>query len=144
MYLFSVFDYPQTGQDQLQHTMAGRNGREMVDMTDTCSICNVVFEDPRMLKCNHNFCFKCIKRCVAKQHYQTSMLCPICKAFSRFPKGKLDDIPSSELHSKQKWAEGHYDNSQGQKGKFLKMYIFHSTRRLCNYKNHVKMYLVYG
>ncbi|KAJ8301401.1 hypothetical protein KUTeg_021270 [Tegillarca granosa] len=68
---------------------------ELIKMTDvtetfeeqffTCSICTDVFQEPKLLPCQHSFCKKCIqpyiKSAVISENNKTGFLCPYCRCF---------------------------------------------------------------
>lgn len=64
----------------------------MADVADTfeeqfftCSICTDVFQEPKLLPCQHSFCRNCIqpyiKSAVTSENNKTGFLCPYCRYF---------------------------------------------------------------
>lgn len=72
-----------------------------------CAICLSVWigHDPRILPCQHTFCYNCLKRLI----YNTRT-CPVCRAFFRLPGGEIKKLPKNILDkcvSHQKSLDAH-------------------------------------
>lgn len=48
-----------------------------------CTICSEIFDDPRMLACQHSFCRQCLDKLVEDKWLR----CPQCKTLTRLPFG---------------------------------------------------------
>ena len=44
-----------------------------------CAICLDTFEDPKMLRCQHNYCRKCLEPMVIKDGRIQKVTCPECR-----------------------------------------------------------------
>lgn len=60
-----------------QNEMAAAASSSSVQESLTCVVCLCIFEDPRLLKCHHTLCTKCIQD-VADRHPGGSFPCPLC------------------------------------------------------------------
>ena len=49
-----------------------------------CAICLVRFEDPKVLKCQHLYCKKCLERLVTRAgHEEHEIRCPECREITK-------------------------------------------------------------
>ena len=44
-----------------------------------CAICLDTFEDPRMLRCQHSYCRKCLEKIVVRVGSTYKLTCPECR-----------------------------------------------------------------
>ena len=77
----------------------------MVDEIITCSICVELTEDPRMLRCQHTFCFDCLVQYMRNKAIQHEIECPVCRKWCPLSNGKVDELPVSFLYNQLKDAK---------------------------------------
>ncbi|XP_023932415.1 uncharacterized protein LOC112042305 [Lingula anatina] len=86
-----------------QSDMAKALAAAFTDNLLTCNICLEEYEDPRVLPCNHTFCYGCIS-----SHAQISItpnltfLCPNCREEIKLPDGGLTQLKKNFAFSKAK------------------------------------------
>ncbi|XP_043938178.1 RING finger protein 225-like [Protopterus annectens] len=79
-----------------------------------CAICfsnyDNVFKLPKVLYCGHTFCLECLARINISAEVPDSILCPICRNYTKVPEGKglpaldnnqdvLSSLPASLQHA---------------------------------------------
>ncbi|KAK3087510.1 hypothetical protein FSP39_006790 [Pinctada imbricata] len=52
-------------------------------MSDTCSVCQDVFDNPKFLHCGHTFCSKCIDAMIGSSKGPYKIKCPLCRKETR-------------------------------------------------------------
>lgn len=62
----------------------------------TCEKCDQFYQDPRMLKCLHTFCLKCLDKELETQGLKDALQCPTCKEKVALENG-VSDLPQ-DLH----------------------------------------------
>ena len=62
-----------------------------------CELCFKPYKDPRLLKCGHQFCEKCLKE-IVKHTPQGHILCPACRYVTKPVSGDVTTLPRSTLH----------------------------------------------
>ncbi|ELU13192.1 hypothetical protein CAPTEDRAFT_94102, partial [Capitella teleta] len=65
----------------------------------TCDICTEVFRQPKVLPCQHTFCFECLQKfcenCNKHRIYRiTSFPCPSCRKLIHLPAGGIQQLPN--------------------------------------------------
>ena len=51
----------------------------------SCSVCSVIFTDPKQLPCLHSFCLHCLKQWHRTSHGGDTIRRPKCQAVTRIP-----------------------------------------------------------
>ena len=65
--------------------MAGEAIRQLEEQLN-CSICLDIYDDPKLLKCFHTYCRKCLVKLVVRdQQGDLSLTCPICRQATPVP-----------------------------------------------------------
>ena len=62
-----------------------------------CPVCFEPYKDPRLLKCGHQFCEKCLKD-IADHTPQRHLPCPVCREVTKPQHGDVTTLPRSTLH----------------------------------------------
>ena len=62
-----------------------------------CPVCVEPFKSPRLLKCGHQFCEKCLTGIIEKQ-VKKEIPCPTCRQVTVPDKGEVTNLPRSTLH----------------------------------------------
>lgn len=52
-----------------------------------CGVCQELYDDPRMLKCLHSFCMKCLSKASNEQGSEIILKCPTCDRTTTLPYG---------------------------------------------------------
>ncbi|XP_078585759.1 E3 ubiquitin-protein ligase TRIM32-like [Branchiostoma floridae x Branchiostoma japonicum] len=60
----------------------------------TCSICLELFNRPKMLPCQHTFCWDCLQNLVGRRD---SLKCPNCRQRVRLPRNGVAGLPDNHL-----------------------------------------------
>lgn len=58
----------------------------------TCSLCLLVYQEPRKLPCDHVYCTGCIQE-LAKFKKDNSIECPECRKIFQIPKSQVSELP---------------------------------------------------
>ena len=58
-----------------------------------CPVCLNELQDPRMLSCRHNLCYKCVKDYTEKNQYDKKLPCPVCRDVTTLCEGSVDNLP---------------------------------------------------
>ncbi len=58
----------------------------------TCSLCLLIYQEPRKLPCDHAYCTGCIQRLVQYRKDNT-VKCPECQKIFQVPKSKISEFP---------------------------------------------------
>ena len=71
----------------------------------TCSVCLVVYEEPKELPCHHIYCKKCVMGLLKRSGSQ-SVECPLCRSVAQIPGNNLDNVPTAFYidHLKEAYA----------------------------------------
>ena len=105
----------------VSHKMAEYKVLDMVQDILTCSICLDEANDPRLLLCQHTFCYKCIKQYVEKKQGKDDIDCPVCRKMCPLPKGNVDDLQENFLYKQlmevSKIIPGQKENTDKEKVK---------------------------
>eukprot|EP01095_Lingulamoeba_sp_RSL-Kostka_P000812 TRINITY_DN1108_c4_g1_i1.p1 TRINITY_DN1108_c4_g1~~TRINITY_DN1108_c4_g1_i1.p1 ORF type:complete len:426 (+),score=87.67 TRINITY_DN1108_c4_g1_i1:66-1343(+) len=59
-----------------------------------CSLCLEIFEEPRTLDCQHNFCLECL-RLLKNKYKQNYISCPICRTKTELFDMEIEELPIS-------------------------------------------------
>ena len=59
--------------------MAVSTLEERVAKNLECAICLDTYDDPRMLRCQHSYCKKCLKKIVIRVGHVQKVTCPECR-----------------------------------------------------------------
>ena len=73
--------------------------KELYDMTE-CSICTELFTDPRVLPCQHTFCFTCLVNYGKDRQPGNRVPCPLCRKMFTIPDDGLSGMQKSFLMEK--------------------------------------------
>ena len=84
--------------------MAERKVINMVQEIITCSICVEVIDDPRILQCQHVYCYKCLVKYLKSKRKQDEIECPLCRKVCPIPNKNLGELPVSFLYNQLKDA----------------------------------------
>ena len=60
-----------------------------------CPICQEHFSEPRVLPCQHTFCFQCLEKIREHQSTTESIPCPVCRASHHLSIGGIEDLPKN-------------------------------------------------
>lgn len=71
---------------------SGRTGLEELEDEITCSLCLLIFTEPRKLPCDHVFCTGCLEKMVNYRKDNT-IECPKCRKVSQIPHGQVSKFP---------------------------------------------------
>lgn len=52
---------------------------ERLAKTLECAVCLDTFDDPRMLRCQHSYCKKCLEKIVVREGNVLKVTCPECR-----------------------------------------------------------------
>ena len=77
--------------------MATKFSSESLKTLCECPVCFEPYKDPRLLKCGHQFCEKCLKD-VANHIPQGHIPCPVCRDVTKPQHGDITTLPRSTLH----------------------------------------------
>ena len=58
-----------------------------------CPICLNELQDPRLLSCQHIYCYKCVKDYHKKGNYRNALPCPQCREETTLYQGGVDNLP---------------------------------------------------
>ena len=61
----------------------------------TCSICQEVFTDPRLLPCGHSFCFESLQSFCRHNTPGNGAQCPLCRKVFTIPQGGVEELASN-------------------------------------------------
>ncbi|KAL9958080.1 hypothetical protein ACROYT_G035049 [Oculina patagonica] len=89
-----------------------------------CAVCLERFEDPKVLRCQHLYCKKCLKGLVTRVGRQEfEITCPECRKKTEVPGGDVTGLPCNyvinKLLSKQSDPTPNCKDHDGEKFKFL-------------------------
>ncbi|XP_060079069.1 uncharacterized protein LOC132558518 [Ylistrum balloti] len=62
----------------------------MDSATDNCAICWDDFKEPKLLKCSHSFCCKCLRNYTRKNRGRSELTCPLCRQVWEIPDKGVD------------------------------------------------------
>jgi len=74
--------------------MATAKQLDEYDITE-CPICTEVYTDPRVLRCGHTFCLKCMEAWSIKKHRGDKVACPHCRKKFTLPRNGVSDLPKN-------------------------------------------------
>ncbi|XP_064414241.1 zinc-binding protein A33-like isoform X2 [Latimeria chalumnae] len=94
----------------------------------TCSICHEVFTDPVTLKCEHNFCQKCVCDYWGKCDTQ---LCPVCRVFVSISDVKKNFTLLSLVHSLKKEPKAQPEDMCSEHEEKLKLFCLEDQELIC-------------
>ena len=77
--------------------MASKMSSESLKNLCECPVCFEPYTDPRLLKCGHQFCEKCLKD-IADHAPQGHIPCPVCREITKLQHGDVTTLPRSTLH----------------------------------------------
>ena len=77
--------------------MASKMSSDSLKNLCECPVCFEPYKDPRLLKCEHQFCENCLKD-VANHTPQGHIPCPVCREVTKPQLGDVTMLPRSTLH----------------------------------------------
>ncbi|KAK6186258.1 hypothetical protein SNE40_008328 [Patella caerulea] len=60
-----------------------------------CSICLNDFKQPKLIDCQHTFCFTCLEDYIKRVSTCNRFPCPLCRQFVKVPEGGVGEFPAS-------------------------------------------------
>ncbi|XP_033731807.1 uncharacterized protein LOC117321499 [Pecten maximus] len=76
-----------------------------MDAPDSCPICWDDFKEPKLLKCCHSFCCKCLRNYTRKNRGRSELTCPLCRQAWDIPDKGVDGFLTNyfiaDTHVKQ-------------------------------------------
>ena len=58
-----------------------------------CPVCYDNLDDPRLIKCGHTFCAKCLDKLQKLESDKTHLTCPLCCGVAPIPEGDVSKLP---------------------------------------------------
>ena len=58
-----------------------------------CPLCLNLLQDPRLLSCQHIYCYKCLKEYHRMGNHGNALFCPQCEGVITLHKGGVDNLP---------------------------------------------------
>ena len=59
-----------------------------------CPLCMDRFKEPKMLKCSHSYCLKCLQQIAESKPTSTKLTCPVCRAETSLIGKGVADLPT--------------------------------------------------
>lgn len=104
-----------------------------MDSGDNCAICWDDFKEPKLLKCCHSFCCKCLRTYTRKNRGRNELTCPLCRQVWEIPEkgvnGFLTNYFIADTHIKQEGV--HLPCSCCMKDRVLKS-CSHCNQSMCS------------
>ena len=88
--------------------------RRQLKSTIECSLCKLIYSDPRILPCVHTYCLRCLRDVVRQRNTGDEAACPLCRKEFVIPDGGFEGLPKNFFaeHSKD-MAQGSSTHCEG-------------------------------